>query len=1392
MLILLPKPAISQQILMDTTIYEDTEFTGIFGGINVVTGINFSGDILLNSDSSLVRILFTDQYNDEFMIHESYPLIVEDTAYAIEITCDETCFMDSLVPTSIKVDIIDAVVDISHFTVDTVYQPDLSQLQYDFKRKYDSLKIIQLNNNIVELGMEWEAGDNSFVEKYYLEKKDIFGGKYNLGGYDYYVGGIFELAWKGPSHYHSSNLVDNFDWRSRHGATHPNSPYYDNDELGIGWVTKVKNQGYCGVCGVFSTVGLAETYANLQFNQHIDFDLSEQSIVCHYPGGCQGIHVINSFNYMMSYGITTEFCFPYADTDEDPYCDFWEDACLDNNPDTLVYIDFYNTIPGNSLPENIQTTLIENGLLNIEYLLSGQTYHSVALTGYIVDPEDQSLIWIYKDSYGPEQGNNGFKYTKNLNLTPNRPIYYITGDLTVNCEVPPEVMCNDWDNDGYCNWGIEDIKPEDCPCENDEPDCDDNNPAVGPFDENYFCTCMLTYQSNPEYISTSKIWYEGTDYLIDHDIIITKDGSLTIRGVVYFASGAKMVVETGGELYIDGGLLTRGCDLYWEGIEVRGNPSLSQFNPNDQGYVSVINNGRIEYAKVGISASEKVNGVYTLGSEGGIVQAIGSSFTNNIIDIEFFPYQNMHPYIPGHEVNNFSFINKCNFITSYGDCYDYELPDMQIYLESVKGIKISGCRFEFVDPIYQGLINADNYGTGIYFINASVIIDNYCDDPVPPPYGDCNNLIPTMFKNLRYGIQAFNNGEPRLFDVCEIQFINNSAGIYMSGFDQASILSNEIVVKYNKTITDGGFWGGMYIEDATGYHIENNTLSSGFNGQISQTTETYGIYVKNSGAADNELYRNAVHNFEYAIIAEGVNRGEDNTGLYIKCNNCDDNLNDIFAIEDPLNANPEIHIGIKKLQGANMSGHEAKASNLFTRYYSQGYWQGDYIYLWNYINTGEDIYYYHHQRQYDPLTYPGDNNYHNQETIVRDEDEDLEFNEALACPSKIINNGTRFKSGTDPRQIMDSAQVQIDDYRSQLESLVDGGDTDDLNWDVLMSMPDEGLDTKQQLMDESPYLSDTVMLQAIYKEDVLPNAMVRDVLTANPQSAKSDKILEALDDRIVQMPEYMMGEIMQGLDQIGAKESLESKLAFWQQEREFYKNVVIRLYISDTTLIAPIDSLITFYLQEDDLSSQYRLAFCYLNNDQVEDAVDIISSLSGNFELSNHQAAVNDDYQEYFEIIQIMYDSNLIAAQLDSVCIDMLFDIMDNGYPLIGGYARNLLINAGQLDYTETCHLPVLDQTQSYIINDPETEAEQKKCYLKVFPNPAWDYVIIEFNTEAFDSQGIIMISDIAGRIIQSRVVPSGHNQVIIEVGNLSKGVYNLTLFINGNVVDTEKVSINR
>lgn len=148
-------------------------------------------------------------------------------------------------------------------------------------------------------------------------------------------------------------------------------------------------------------------------------------------------------------------------------------------------------------------------------------------------------------------------------------------------------------------------------------------------------------------VKYAQVNYGYEEYIIEYEeditwvtnkkaskIIVETGGKLTIKSMVEFLPGADFIVKPGGELVIDGGYLTT-CKGLWNGIQVWGDKSKSQYASTKQGYAQLINGATIENAKVGIQAArtdgDKINTNFT----GGIITAKNSSFINNDLQFHF-------------------------------------------------------------------------------------------------------------------------------------------------------------------------------------------------------------------------------------------------------------------------------------------------------------------------------------------------------------------------------------------------------------------------------------------------------------------------------------------------------------------------------------------------------------------------------------------------------------------------------------------------------------------------------------------------------------------------------------------------------------------------------------
>mgnify|MGYP001828174763 FL=1 len=233
-------------------------------------------------------------------------------------------------------------------------------------------------------------------------------------------------------------------------------------------------------CWAFSAVGATEALTNLYFNQHLDVDygmgLSEQDVLsCSGGGDCNGGLPGEALQYIADKGVVNEECFLY--TADDQPC---ENKCT--NPYEIIRSNGIHRIDPAGEDE-IKINLLSRGPLNFAIRSWEQ---SMVLVGYEKDPQDGKTVWFLKNSWGSSWGEDGYGKMK-VDLSETYHIFALHYPVA-SIYAPFEIACHDMDGDGLYSWGISENKPASCPeVSIAEPDCDDSDSNLGPFDLNGYC-----------------------------------------------------------------------------------------------------------------------------------------------------------------------------------------------------------------------------------------------------------------------------------------------------------------------------------------------------------------------------------------------------------------------------------------------------------------------------------------------------------------------------------------------------------------------------------------------------------------------------------------------------------------------------------------------------------------------------------------------------------------------------------------------------------------------------------------------------------------------------------------------------------------------------------------
>jgi hypothetical protein len=972
------------------------------------------------------------------------------------------------------------------------------------------------------------------------------------------------------------------------------------------------------------------------------------------------------------------------------------------------------------------------------------------LTGITVDPLNENRVWIcysgYYDNYKVWHSDDGGLSWENydpLGLLHNLPVnaivyqYGSTDRIYIGTDAgvyTRDANNTEWEKYGdFPNVRVTEMKINYCK----------GKLMVATFGRGVWEGDLIEYAEPYVKIIENNIELRR-NLALQGSLLITNGAEVIVKEMINVPKGHRIVIEPGSKLILDGGIITNTCGDLWQGIEVWGDPLVYQHTPLYHGLLHIKNGGRIENAVIGVRAGSS----NMPGKGGGIIVATDAEFANNETCVVYDPYV----------FTNSGYFRNCTF--DYSHTVSGEIDLTFVRLNNVKYVKFEGSNF-------TNNSNQDHLGIGIESFNSIFRVLEECTNYSG---NECTDWDNGSFTNLNYGVYATAANATDFADIRHTNFNGNYRGVYLSGMTLPRVTSNKIVL--NDVATNESY--GLYLDGCTQYWVEDNT----FEGEGLATEKGIGIVVNESGSDANLIYLNTFNYVEYAINVQGLNRdGRLNTkGLEIRCNNFDNTLFDISVIFDGMFI-PQSH-GVASQQGRNTTLAEDMAGNLF--YYNTSV-SGDF----DDINNQSNHFYYYYSNNagiyhVEPLDYTAST-----VTIVPKPILDWTYEEG--CPSNLTTGGGGGTEGL--RSSLFEAQSGIESTEAILAALIDGGNTEMLNTEVETSTPPETSEIYTFLMTESPNLSETVVETSIVKEEVLPNAMIRDIMVANPHTSTSLQLLDKLDDRANPLPAYMKAQILAGRSIQSLKTELEGQLASYHTNKYRAMSSLARYFGQMPENPALTDSLIALYQSDNSIDSRYMQAWLNLQNGQYVQGQNVMAGILAAFTLSVDELAEYQNMQWLYTMLKGLFESGNGLDGISEVQIVQLHTIVTDETTFASVYARNILLAIDELEYLEPVLLP--NSTKSTNAEEAYNEVlnSQAPSMLEVYPNPSKDFVIIGYQFDK-ETRGMIVIRDITGKPVQSISFNGMQDQVTVTTRGWITGVYILNLVVNGNVIETTKFTL--
>lgn len=891
-------------------------------------------------------------------------------------------------------------------------------------------------------------------------------------------------------------------------------------------------------------------------------------------------------------------------------------------------------------------------------------------------------------------------------------------------------------------------------------------------------TNTLNYPANASTNQTTT-WTYGANPLgattpvhVTKELRVRQNSNLTIQGMTFkFSQFAKVIIEPGSTLTLDDlsgtpTVLTSNytadpCNVAytWLGAEVWGSASNASQNitPLAVGKLTIKDNSRIEYAVCGARAQRFYSPAVNVHRGGIIIATTGAAFKNCIMDVEFLPYQNI---FNGTQYANKSYFSNTTFWNDVK--YTFSNTPQHAYIEGCIGIRFIDC--DFTNFTSQTMF--DKLSMGIKSLNANFTVSNG-----------------STFSNLYHAIDAKRTSGTNTFTVLNSIFTNNQTGIYADNISNFVAQLNTFNIG-NNLKAGATTQLGIATTLCSGFTIEENSFN--LSSPNIAAVLKYGISSNSCGSAPNQIYKNYFTNIDYGNFSSGINRNTGSpttSGLQYLCNlnSQNDDFDFFISNKGGSNAGIRLHQGTSSSPAGNTFSYTAPSGNFSD---------------FNNATTFALNYYYKAPAA------PADFN----SLVVP-----ISISPTNSCPSHICNPPCDYLlTNTEIQQLTDDYGTSETAYLNLLYSynqLMDGGNTNALLTQIQQNWSADAVALRDELLSMSPYLSPDALREAA-SLDLLPPAMLLMVCLANPDATRDEELLAFLQYEIPNpLSQYMIDLIRSSWDDDTPRTTMENLLADYNSQMSVISDKLLADLYNKSSL--DMDSLhfgdTTNYVQQirywlnriQTLSAKYDLIENYLAANEVETAEQLLDAIPNDFNLTEDQAAANEEYNCFFQFRKSLLENELDLSMLDNGQIDELINFIQGDISFAKGLAQNALCFYYEICREDDYSTEGEGGRMMYHGNAPTTININEKVYsidamFDVSPNPATTIATFTYSFPSAKVQPILSICDMTGKEIKRFTLIDNQGKLYWDTSTINSGLYYYTVKDGNTKIAKGKISVKK